>query len=71
LLYMQDAGKEDYSAVIQYEKEDISDFHRIYPLFEEVLIRKLSELFDKDIPFCQTAALTKCSYCDFKELCNR
>ncbi|MDR0232448.1 MAG: PD-(D/E)XK nuclease family protein [Dysgonamonadaceae bacterium] len=71
LLYMQDAGKEDYSAIIQYEKEDISDFYRIYPLFEEVLIQKLSELFDKNIPFCQTTALTKCSYCDFKELCNR
>jgi len=71
LLYMQDASKEDYSAIIQYEKEDISDFHRIYPLFEEVLIQKLSELFDKNIPFCQTSALTKCSYCDFKELCNK
>jgi len=71
LIYMQDAGKEDYSAVIQYEKEDISDFHRIYPLFKEALIQKLSELFDKNIPFCQTGALTKCSYCDFKELCNR
>ncbi len=71
LIYMQNAGKEDYSAVIPYEKEDISDFHRISPLFEEVLIQKLSELFDKNIPFCQTTALTKCSYCDFKELCNR
>jgi len=71
LIYMQDAGKEDYSAVIPYEKEDISDFHRIYPLFEEVLVQKLSELFDENIPFCQTVASTKCSYCDFKEMCNR
>jgi len=71
LIYMQDTSKEDYSAVIRYEKEDITDFHRIYPLFEEVLIQKLSELFDKNIPFCQTTVLTKCSYCDFKELCNR
>jgi CRISPR/Cas system-associated exonuclease Cas4 (RecB family) len=71
LIYMQDAGKEDYSAIIQYEKENITDFRRIYPLFEEVFIQKLSELFNKDIPFCQTSALTKCSYCDFKELCNR
>ena len=71
LIYLQDAGKEDYSAVIQYEKEDISDFHSLYPLFEEILIRKLSELFDKDIPFCQTSVLSKCSYCDFKEMCNK
>ena len=71
LLYMQDAGKENYSAVIQYEKEDISDFHQLYPLFEELLIQKLSELFDKNIPFTQTSAPAKCSYCDFKGLCNK
>ena len=71
LLYMQDAGKDNYSAVIQYEKEDITDFTPLYPLFEDVLIQKLSELFDKNIPFCQTSALAKCGYCDFKELCNR
>ena len=71
LLYMQDAGKEDYSAVIQYEKEDITDFTLLSPLFEDVLTRKLSELFDQHISFCQTTALAKCSYCDFKELCNR
>ena len=71
LLYMQDAGKEDYSAIIQYEKEDITDFHKLYPLFENVLIQKLSELFDENISFCQTSTITKCSYCDFKELCNR
>ena len=71
LLYMQDAGKEDYSAVIKHEKEDITDFTPLYPLFENVLIQKLSELFDKNIPFCQTTALTKCVYCDFKGLCNR
>ncbi|MCL2649988.1 MAG: PD-(D/E)XK nuclease family protein [Candidatus Azobacteroides sp.] len=71
LLYMQDAGKDDYSPVIQYEKEDIADFHRIYPLFEELLIQKLTELFDKNIPFRQTTAVAKCNYCDFKVLCNR
>lgn len=71
LLYMQEAGKDDYSAVIQYEKEDIVDFHPLHPLFEELLTKKLSELFDKNIPFTQTSALTKCSYCDFKGLCNR
>ncbi len=71
LLYLQDAGKENYSAIIPYEKESISDFNELNPLFEELFKSKVSELFDPDIPFQQTTIVSKCSYCDFKELCNR
>ncbi len=71
LLYLQNAGKDDYSSVIQYEKENINDFNLLYPDFLAVVKNKLAELFDQDIPFSQTTILSKCNYCEFKKLCNR
>jgi RecB family exonuclease len=71
LIYMQEAGKEDYSPIIQYDKQNIDDFRRLYPEFESLFLQKISELFNPDIPFQQTAYEENCKYCEFKELCNR
>ncbi len=71
LLYLQEAGKDHYSPVIPYEKEPIMDFRNLKESFEEVFVQKIAELFDSEIPFCQTTVVSKCSYCDFKNLCNR
>ena len=71
LLYMQDAGKENFSPVIEYEKEPIEDFRNLNKEFEELYIQKISDLFNRDIPFKQTTFENNCTYCDFRELCNR
>jgi len=71
LLYMQDIGRENYSPVIIYEKEPIADFHDLNLAFEELYIQRISSLFNPDIPFQQTAFDSNCSYCEFRELCNR
>ncbi len=71
LLYLQEAGKEDYSPVIQFEKEDISDYRSLDEAFKESFKHKIAELFDENIPFYQTSVVSKCEYCDFKNLCNR
>jgi hypothetical protein len=71
LLYMQDIGKENYSPVILYEKEPVTDFRDLNTDFEKLYIQKISSLFNPDIPFQQTAFDTNCSYCEFRELCNR
>ena len=71
LLYLQEAGKEDYSPVIQFEKEDIMDYRLLDEAFNESFKNKIAELFDEKIPFCQTLVISKCEYCDFKNLCNR
>jgi hypothetical protein len=71
LLYMQDVGRENYSPVIVYEKEPIADFHDLNPAFEKLYIQRTSDLFNPDIPFQQTAFDSNCSYCEFRELCNR
>jgi len=71
LLYMQEAGKENYSPAIEYEKEPITDFHGINPEFEKLYIQKISSLFNPEIPFKQTVIDSNCTYCEFRELCNR
>jgi hypothetical protein len=71
LLYMQEAGKEDYSPVVLYNKETISDFRELNAEFESLLKQKIEELFDPAIPFQQTAITSLCKYCDFKEMCGR
>ena len=71
LLYMQEIGKENYSPEIMYEKEPVSDFRDLNPVFEKLYLQKISSLFNPDIPFQQTAFESNCSYCEFKELCNR
>ena len=71
LLYLQDAGKENYSPEIEYEKEPITDFRDLNPEFEKLYMKKISNLFNPDIPFQQTAFESNCSYCEFRGLCNR
>ena len=71
LLYIQDAGKENFSPVVEYEKEPIEDFRDLNEAFEELYIQKISDLFNRDIPFKQTTFENNCVYCTFKELCNR
>ena len=71
LLYIQEAGKEDYSPAITYKSEAIEDFSGLHEEFEDLLIRKIEELFHPEIPFTQTADSELCKYCDFREICNR
>jgi hypothetical protein len=68
---MQEAGKDDYSPVISYNKEPINDFRELNAEFEILLKEKIGELFDPNIPFQQTEITSVCEYCDFKEMCGR
>lgn len=39
--------------------------------FRQLLEQELTELFDPNIPYEQTADKNKCTFCDFKQLCGR
>ncbi|MHB1178648.1 MAG: PD-(D/E)XK nuclease family protein [Daejeonella sp.] len=51
----------------------LSDQNLVYfkEQFELKLSEKLSEIFDVNIPFIQTANLETCKYCPFKKICQR
>jgi hypothetical protein len=71
LVYIQEAGKEDYSPVIPYNKEPVRDFRELNAEFEMLLKQKIAELFDPELPFQQTGITGVCAYCDFREMCGR
>jgi RecB family exonuclease len=71
LIYMQQAGKEDYSPVVLYNKEPIDDFRNLEKDFNQQLLDKIDEMFDPSVPFQQTEITKTCEYCSFKEMCNR
>uniref|UniRef100_UPI000B06BC5D PD-(D/E)XK nuclease family protein n=1 Tax=Candidatus Symbiothrix dinenymphae TaxID=467085 RepID=UPI000B06BC5D len=73
LLYIRQAHQEDYSPTIVFgkEKEPITDFRELQSEFNELLMSKIDDLFNPDIPFTQTEIARNCEYCSFKELCDR
>jgi CRISPR/Cas system-associated exonuclease Cas4 (RecB family) len=71
LVYIQKATTEDYSPIIEWNKEPIADFHSLADEFEEHFLHKLAELFDASFPFAQTDNQEVCKYCDFKRMCGR
>jgi len=71
LVYINKATDEDYSPIIKWNKEPISDFRLLAEEFEEAFKLKLIELFDPEIPFSQTKNEKACEWCDFKGLCGK
>lgn len=71
MVYIQKAIEEDYSPLINWQKQPINDFRELADEFDEALQEKLKELFNQDILFTQTNIEENCKYCDFKEMCGR
>jgi Inactivated superfamily I helicase len=71
LLYLQQAGQDDYSPVITYHNAPIEDFRELNDDFGNLLQKELSKLFDPNESFVQTPVVKTCEYCDFREMCNR
>lgn len=76
LLYIHRAASENYSPVIEMgeprkPKIPVNNFAFFEDEFRERLQVLLEEIFDKNEPFTQTEERKKCSYCDFKSICNR
>ena len=66
-----DSTKEDKS-IICCDKKPIVDFQNKYKAdFHEMLLKKLNEIFNPDIPFDQTNNKDTCKWCDFKSLCGK
>ncbi len=50
---------------------DENNVDQFLPQYEEQLDALLDEMFDAGKPFVQTEDALRCTYCDFKNLCNR
>lgn len=84
LFYTAKAGSKDYDPTLKIGSEDskaskssntpmgpVEDISLYEDEFAQKLQDVIQEIFNPDIPFCKTAYLDGCKYCDFKQLCNR
>ena len=50
----------------------ITDFRKTYLAdFEKKIMEVIDEIFNPDIPFCQTGIEDNCKYCDYARICMR
>ena len=71
LLFVQRAGKDDYSPVLTYNGEPIDDVHTLENDFMEHLRQLLEELYDSRQPFVPTENKAHCSYCPYRAMCGK
>ncbi|MDR3236470.1 MAG: PD-(D/E)XK nuclease family protein [Prevotellaceae bacterium] len=67
-IYQHDT---DFLLTEKDTKQRISEISPYVAPFTGELVRTLSHLFNKAIPFTQTADLDTCHYCDYKKICGR
>ncbi len=75
LYFAREMNRDNYSPqIIHHNDNRPIDYATYAEQFEELLRRKLDELFDMERPFerCpQEESKNICTYCDFKKICNR
>lgn len=71
LFFVHKSNSEDYDAVVEFNRERVTDFKKYGDDFQKILQQVLNELFDPQIPFRQTANEKRCEYCDYRLLCGK
>ena len=70
LLFIQNAGAEDYDPTLKMGKELISSIDVYEEEFMKQLKVLISNIFDKDLPFRPTDDKHRCEYCLYAALCK-
>lgn len=69
LLYIQHTQADHYDPVLQISKEAIKDITDIKENFLKMLLNKVSEIFEPQIPFHKTEDISRCTNCPYHGLC--
>ena len=70
LLFIQNAGAEDYDPTLKMGKELISSIDVYEEEFMKQLKVLIANIFDKDLPFRPTDDKHRCEYCPYAALCK-
>lgn len=71
LLFIQQTAGEDYDPTLLLEKEKVLDIGEYDAKFKENMQQLLSEIYNPSIPFAPTSELKRCTYCPYRQLCDR
>ena len=70
-IYFMRTSFQNFSSAISCNKQEVDDISVYFDEFSTLFNDKISELFNKDIPFTQTENEKNCEYCPFRSLCER
>jgi len=71
IINIQGLFTTDFDERLKINKEPLEDARPYLSEFEDRFKVLLEEVFNLDVPFNQTEDSKKCTYCDFKGICNR
>ncbi|GHV43526.1 hypothetical protein FACS1894180_2880 [Bacteroidia bacterium] len=71
LFFPLAANDEDYSPLIRFNGNEISNFAPYKAEFLVFFNKKMEELFDISRPFSQCKNKKSCEYCDYKGICGK
>ena len=70
LLFIQNAGAEDYDPILKMGRTPIEDISEYNQEFWERLQGILNEIFDPNVSFKPTDERDRCTYCPYAALCH-
>lgn len=70
VFYTQDAAHADYSSVIMFNKESLTDVTPYANEFRNKLKELIEGILDPNVDFLQTTNNKNCDYCPFKDICR-
>ena len=69
LLFIQQAGGDDYDPTLCFGKNPINDVADSSRRFGELLKETVNEMFSADVPFTPTDDRDRCRFCPYRNLC--
>lgn len=71
LINIKQFFQSDFDYRLKTNSNPIADSRAFLPQFEQKMKELLEEIFSVEVAFDQTEDLRKCSFCDFKGICER
>jgi len=68
---IREINNKDFDYKLVFGGKKIKDIREYLSSFEELLIDKINEIFDKKLSFEQTKDVEICKYCSYKNICNK
>ena len=70
LMNIREINNENFTINISVDNDKINDVNDYLNEFENLLSKKLSEIFDKNLQFIETDDKEACKFCAYKNLCS-
>ena len=67
-MNIRDINRNNFSINISIDNKKVYDINPLLDEYEELLINKLSEIFDVHQPFEENEDKESCTYCGYKNL---